>query len=146
MKKTAMLFAAVLTAAFLFVGAGCSDVKEALTDSTANKWYKYNGSSTATASVGSSSTTTTFTDMYVYYDSSTEILRVVATSSAAIASLFYISYDKEGISNTEWIAGAVALHSKVTDASDPTRGKTQIGTNVNWGNIAAEGIVNLLLK
>lgn len=144
MKKTAMLFAAVLTVAFFFVGAGCSEVKDALTDSTADKWYKYNGSSTATASV--SSATTEFTDMYVYYDSGTETLHVVATSSAAIASLFYISYDKTDISNTQWIAGAVALHSKVTPASDPTRGKTPIGTNVNWGNIAADGIVNLLLK
>lgn len=62
------------------------------------------------------------------------------------AASFYISYDKTDISNTQWIAGAVALHSKVTPASDPTRGKTQIGTNVNWGNIAADGIVNLLLK
>ena len=144
MKKTAMLFAAVLTAAFLFVGAGCSSIKQVATDSTANQWYKYNGSVTATASAASG--LANFSDMYIYYNSRTETLRVVATSNAAIASLFYISYDKEGISNEKWIAGAVALHSKVTPASDPTRGKTQIGTNVNWGNIAAEGIVNLLLK
>lgn len=144
MKKTAMLFAAVLTVAFLFVGVGCSTIGKAVTDSTANQWYKYNGSVTATASA--SSGLANFSDMYLYYNSRTETLRVVATSSAAIASLFYISYDKTGISNEKWLAGAVALHSKVTPASDPTRGKTQIGTNVNWGNIAAEGIVNLLLK
>ncbi len=143
MKKTAMLFAAVLTAAFLFVGAGCSSMGKAVTDSTAGTWYKYNGSATATASTASG--LANFSDMYIYYDSSTETLRVVATSSAAVASLFYISYDKS-ISSTMWAAGAVALYSKVTAANDPTRGKTQIGTNVNWGNIAAEGIVNLLLK
>ena len=143
MKKTAMLFAAVLTAAFLFVGAGCSSLGNAVTNSTAGTWYKYNGSATATATTASG--LEKFSDMYVYYNSSTETLRVVATSSAAIASLFYISYDKS-VSSTVWAAGAVALYSKVTPASDPTSGKTQIGTNVNWGNIAAEGIVNLLLK
>ncbi|MDE6351132.1 MAG: hypothetical protein K2K67_09040 [Treponemataceae bacterium] len=143
MKKTAMLFAAVLTAAFLFVGAGCSSLGKAVTNSTAGTWYKYNGSATATATTASG--LEKFSDMYVYYNSSTETLRVVATSSATIASLFYISYDKS-VSSTVWAAGAVALYSKVTPASDPTRGKTQIGTNVNWGNIAAESIVNLLLK
>lgn len=143
MKKTAMLCVVVLTAAFLFVGAGCSEVKDAVTDSTANKWYKYNSESTATASVDS--TLTKFSEMYVYYDSKEENLRVVATSSAPIASLVYISYDKS-IPSTVWAAGAVALHSKVTDTSDPTRGKTQIAKDVSWGNIAAEGIVNLLLK
>ncbi|MDE5799381.1 MAG: hypothetical protein K2H73_10290, partial [Treponemataceae bacterium] len=118
MKKTAMLFAAVLTAAFLFVGVGCSSIKQVATDSTANQWYKYNGSVTATASAASG--LANFSDMYIYYNSRTETLRVVATSSAAIASLFYISYDKEGISNEKWLAGAVALHSKVPPASDPT--------------------------
>lgn len=143
MKKTAMLFAAVLTAAFLFVGAGCSSIGKAVADSTAGTWYKYNGSATATASTDSG--LANFSDMYVCYNSSTETLRVVATSSASIASLFYIAYDKN-ISSTVWAAGAVALYSKVTPANDPTRGKTQLAKNVNWGNIAAESIVNLLLK
>lgn len=144
MKKLHVLYAALLAVTMAFIGGGCDEVKDAVTDATANQWYKYTGTSDATATVSGQESASTFGDVYVYYTSSTKKLKVVALSSAEVASNYYISYETD-VSETTWDAGAVTLHSKVTTASDPTSGKAEIETGVNWGNIASDAIVNLLL-
>ena len=144
MKKIFVLLAACMLAATAMMFTGCDEVKDEITSATANQWYKYNGTtSTATANAGGA--TTNFKQIYIYYSSSDQKLRVVAAPEGTLASSYYIKYEKD-LSSSTWM-GAVAggaLSGKLTSASDPTSGRTDVSNSANWGNIAENAILGLL--
>ena len=148
MKKifTILTVVALIAGGFMFSsckngedGEDGASAETLILKQTGNVWWKYNDTTNNTAPTNENES---LADIYIKYDTANEklILAAVGTKSFAKAD--------KGLESGKWAASAVTLKimGKISKASDPTSGKTELTNFTNWGDFTIDRLIEKLFE